>query len=327
LLYCRMPRPYMTNWMVKLDRHIGRIQKNALKVLHRFTTSVMEDRKSFHEHTQGEYLKDVMEQSELTASAEKRQGGSRKGNSTPTGRCRSRKKKLAMLDLLLVAENNGLIDREGVKEEVDTFTFEAHDTTAMAMAYTLMLLAENPEAQQLARNEVVKLFRKRNGLVSFDDLQELDYLERCIKESLRLFPPVATLMRYTRNELQLKNALIPADSHIMVHLYDTHRDPHFWQQPDRFDPDRFLPENSRNRHPFAYIPFSAGPRNCIGQKFALMELKLLIGQIIYNFRLEPIDKIHELKLMADIVLRPLNSIKLKFNKITNNNGVDIPNFN
>lgn len=61
-----------------------------------------------------------------------------------------------------------------------------------------------------------------------------------------------------------ENALIPADSHIMIHLYDTHRDPNFWPEPDLFDPDRFLPERSKNRHPFAYVPFSAGSRNCIG---------------------------------------------------------------
>jgi cytochrome P450 family 4 len=61
-----------------------------------------------------------------------------------------------------------------------------------------------------------------------------------------------------------ENALIPADSHIMIHLYDTHRDPNFWSEPDKFDPDRFLTERCKNRHPFAYVPFSAGPRNCIG---------------------------------------------------------------
>ncbi|KAJ8683825.1 hypothetical protein QAD02_019617 [Eretmocerus hayati] len=297
----RLPRPYITNWMMNFVGKMGRLQKNAVNTLHRFTDMVISDRKDYHKRTNNDYLNQVVENPELDVSEEPNKKGRRRS---------------AMLDLLLAAEYNGLIDHEGIKEEVDTFTFEAHDTSGMALAFTLLLLAENQEAQTRARDEIFEELNRSNGQFTMMNLQELQHLERCIKESLRLYPPVATLLRYTPEEVQLKNALIPADSHIMIHLYDTHRDPNFWPNPDIFDPDRFLPENARNRHPFSYIPFSAGLRNCIGQKFATMELKSLVSRILYNFRLEPIDRSSDMRLMADIVLRPLDPLRIKFIRIS-----------
>ncbi|XP_014219869.1 cytochrome P450 4C1-like [Copidosoma floridanum] len=296
----RMPRPYITTWMMNFVWKMGRVQRNAVKILHGFTDKVIRDRKDYHKRTENTYLKEFLENVEKDTWDEIDV---------------RKKKRLAMLDLLLAAEYKGLIDYNGVKEEVDTFTFEAHDTTGMAMTFALLLLAENKEAQDLARAEVTEVLDKNDGQIKMSDLQDLHYLERCIKETLRLFPPVATLVRYTREELQLKHALIPADSHIMIHLYDTHRDPNFWADPEKFDPDRFLFERSKDRHPFAYVPFSAGPRNCIGQKFAVMELKSLIGRILYDFYLEPIDRTSDIKLMADIVLRPLDPVRIKLIKI------------
>ncbi|XP_023316141.1 cytochrome P450 4C1-like [Trichogramma pretiosum] len=292
----RMPRPYITNWLMRFARKMAKVQRDALDVLHHFTDAVIQERRQYHEGSDGKYLEEFAKDCPVSE-----QDGTRR--------------KLAMLDLLLAAERKGLIDHEGIKEEVDTFTFEAHDTTGMAMTFTLMLLAENKEAQTKARAEVTQVVEKYNGNLNTSSLQELPYLERCIKESLRLFPPVATLLRYTSDELQLKNALVPADSHIMIHLYDTHRDANYWPNPDVFDPDRFLPERSANRHTFAYVPFSAGPRNCIGQKLAMLKLKSLIGRILYDFYLENIDKTSDIKLTADVILRPSEAVKMKLVKI------------
>jgi cytochrome P450 family 4 len=189
---------------------------------------------------------------------------------------------------------------------------QGHDTTGMALMFTLFLLAEHKAEQEKCREEATALLNRTNGNPQLTDLQELPYLERCIKESLRLYPPVATLLRYTPEDLQLKHALIPGGTHIFIHLYDTHRDTNFWEEPDKFDPDRFLPENSQNRHPYAYVPFSAGPRNCIGQKFAMMEMKSIIARLLCDFRLEPIDRIADMKLTADIVIRPMKPVRIKF---------------
>jgi cytochrome P450 family 4 len=223
-----------------------------------------------------------------------------------------------MLDLLLLAEKKGQIDEEGIKEEIDTFTFEAHDTTGMALAFTLMLLAENKDVQQTARQEVRDLFRAKGGQLNSTDLQDLNYVERCIKESLRLYPSVPTIMRYLKEDLQLRNYTVPAGTSVVCFIKEVHHDPNFWPEPEKFDPDRFLPERSVNRHPYAYLPFSAGPRNCIGQKFAMMELKALVAKILLAFELEPVDRLADVRFKMDMVIRPAHPIHLKFVQINKN---------
>lgn len=89
---------------------------------------------------------------------------------------------------------------------------------------------------------------------------------RCIKESLRLYPPVPAISRCTSEDIKTKFGVIPEGAAMIIHIYDLHRNPKFWPNPDVFDPSRHLPENCIGRHPFAYIPFSAGPRNCIGKQ-------------------------------------------------------------
>ncbi|CAB0039896.1 unnamed protein product [Trichogramma brassicae] len=226
-----------------------------------------------------------------------------------------KKRRLAMLDLLLLDEKKDLIDDAGINEEVSTFVFEGHDTTAVAMCFAILLLAENKEAQDKAREEVEEILKPKDGVISMPDLQKMKYLERCIKETMRLYPSIPMISRRVDEDLQLKNCLLPRGSNVFLRIFNVHRDPNFWSEPEKFDPDRFLTEKIKKRHPFSYIPFCAGFRNCIGQKFAVMEMKSLLARILYDFYLEPIDRLSDIQIQFDMVLRPSTPVHTKFIKI------------
>ncbi|KAL6268490.1 hypothetical protein P5V15_001623 [Pogonomyrmex californicus] len=150
------------------------------------------------------------------------------------------------------------------------------------------------------------------GRFTMQSLQNLSYLERCIKETMRLYPVVYFISRVTSEDIKLQSYLIPAGTSLYISIYGVHRDPNYWPNPDIFDPDRFLSDNIRNQHPYAYLPFSAGSRNCIGQRFALLEMKSFIASVIYNFFLEPIENLKDVQFNADMMLRPAYPLRLKF---------------
>ena len=224
----------------------------------------------------------------------------------------SKKKRLAMLDLLLVAKNEGFdIDHEGIREELDLFIFGGHDTISMAISFLFLILANLQDIQNRIVDEMLSVLGSEK-LPSYEDLQHLKYTERCIKETLRLFPSVPSIFRIASETFTTKTGyLIPKGTPMEIHIFDSHRNENIYPDPLKFDPDRFLPENVKGRHPFAYIPFSAGPRNCIGQRFALLELKCILCGVLRKFKLEKIDDINEVEFRLDLVLRPKKNITVR----------------
>ncbi|XP_063924970.1 cytochrome P450 4C1-like [Zophobas morio] len=277
LLTYRAPRPWIYSDAVYSLTSNSREEKKVVKTLHQFTNDVIAKRKS--NFSSASY---------------------------------SERKRLAMLDLLLKYRAEGAnIDDEGIREEVDTFMFEGHDTTSMAICFALMLLANHRDVQNEIYNEIEEVLGE--DAPSYSNLHELKYLERCLKESLRLYPSVPFISRVSGSEVKTKTGYtIPNDCMINLQIYDMHHNPNVFPDPEKFDPDRFLPENIQKRHPFAYIPFSAGSRNCIGQKFAMLEMKTAICGILKKFILEPVDTPKDMVFITDLVLRPKGSIKVKF---------------
>ncbi|XP_036144300.1 cytochrome P450 4C1 [Monomorium pharaonis] len=293
LLIYRVLRPWLYNdWIFSLTPK-GREQRKILKILHGFTEKIIAERKIYHKH-HGQYLKNL---SEGTVDAET---------------IGMEKKQLAILDLLILASEEGFLTDSDIREEVDVFIFGGYDTTSVAMAFALSLLAEHKDIQDCVRKEVDAIMQENQGKLTMKSLQDLHYLERCIKESLRLYPSIYFITRVTSEKIQLNSYLIPAKTLVHLNIRDVHRDPNFWPNPEIFNPDRFLPENFQKRHPYSYIPFSAGPRNCLGQRFALLEMKAMIAFLIHNFYLEPEDYLKDLRLEVDILLHSVHPHRIKF---------------
>ena len=217
---------------------------------------------------------------------------------------------LDFLDILLTArddEGNGLTDQE-ILDEVDTFMFEGHDTTTSGMCWTLYCLAKYPEHQDKVREEVRNVLMGRDWL-EYDDLKELKYTQWCIKEAMRLYPPVFSIARETTGNLELDGHQFPEGLPVFINIRTIHHDPDIWENPDEYDPLRFHPSNVEGRHPFAYIPFSGGQRNCIGQNFALNEERVVIASIVNRFQLSLVEG-HKVETAPYIVLRSKYDIKV-----------------
>ncbi|CAG4966692.1 unnamed protein product [Colias eurytheme] len=266
----------------------AKIQNKLLKNLHEFTTQIIRERK------------DYLETNPLDDSFDINTETSKKG-------------RLAMLDLLLKNESDGNIDIDGIREEVDTFLFEGHDTTAMALSYMIMQIANDTRVQNKLYAEMESIFHNSTRPPTVDDLAEMKYLDCIIKETLRLYPSVAMISRHIREDLTLPSGFtVPGNTTVNIHIYDLHRRADLYPEPEKFIPERFLPENSEKRNPYAFIPFSAGPRNCIGQKFAVLEMKALLSGLVRRFRIEAVTKAEEIKYKCDLVLRPVNPIYVRF---------------
>ncbi|CAG5127098.1 unnamed protein product [Candidula unifasciata] len=190
------------------------------------------------------------------------------------------------LDTLLTA-----VDEDGVglspldiRNEVDTFLFAGHDTTTSGTAWTLYHLSQHPEYQEKIYEEVVGILDGREN-ITWDDIHSMEFTTMCIKEGIRLDTTVPLIQRDLLEDTEIVGHVIPAGTTVCIHLYNLHINPTVWDKPRQYMPERFHPDKIHQMDPFQYIPFSAGSRNCIGQHFAMNEMKLTVANIIRNFKL------------------------------------------
>ncbi|EHB00068.1 Leukotriene-B(4) omega-hydroxylase 2 [Heterocephalus glaber] len=208
-------------------------------------------------------------------------------------KAKARSKTLDFIDVLLLSkdEDGKELSDEDIRAEADTFMFEGHDTTASGLSWALYNLARHPEYQERCRQEVRELLRGREPEdIEWEDLAQLPFLTMCIKESLRLHPPVSVISRCCTQDVVLPDGrVIPKGVICLISIFGLHHNPAVWPDPEVYDPFRFDPENSKDRSPLAFIPFSAGPRNCIGQTFAMAEMKVALALTLLRFRVLPDD--------------------------------------
>ncbi|KAB0804062.1 hypothetical protein PPYR_02096 [Photinus pyralis] len=199
-----------------------------------------------------------------------------------------------------------------ITSQVMIFFFAGFETVSTMMSYTIYELALNSDIQDRLRNEVDAAFKSGNGELTYDKLMELKYLDMVILESLRKWPPFILLDRssvrpYTiePNEPTESPLLLEKDISVIFPIFSIQRDPKYFPNPDKFDPERFSEENRNNIIPYTYIPFGAGPRNCIGSRFALLEGKLIVAEIVRNFEIVRIEKTQVPIIYSKTIFNPL----------------------
>ncbi|XP_043834897.1 cytochrome P450 4F2-like [Dromiciops gliroides] len=226
---------------------------------------------------------------------------------------KGKSKTMDFIDVLLLAkdEDGKSLSDKDIRAEADTFMFEGHDTTASGLSWILYHLAQHQEHQERCRQEIQELLRGRQSEeIEWDDLAQMPFLTMCIKESLRLHPPVPSVFRRCTKDIKLPDSrIIPKGTICFISIFGTHHNPTVWPNPEVFDPYRFDSQNDQKISPLAFIPFSAGPRNCIGQSFAMSEMKVVLALTLLRFRVFPHETPPQRK--ADVVLRTEGGLWLK----------------
>ena len=286
---------YQIDWIYFLTPS-GRRMRLAGNVVHRHAEMVIKERKHALGLDKGEERSESESKKLLEHITDSRQ--------------------LDFLDILLTAvddEGIGLTDIE-IRNEVDTFMFEGHDTTTSGISWALYCLAKYPEHQDKVREEVRRVLDGRKWL-NYNDLKELKYTQWCIKEAMRLYPPVFFFFRQASCEIEMDGHKIPKGMWLSVVTHQLHRNPHVWPDPDKYDPLRFEPSKAKSRDPYAYLAFSAGSRNCIGQNFAINELRVVIASVVNRYRLS-LEKDHVVEMLPMVVMRAKNDIKLRLEPLS-----------
>jgi cytochrome P450 len=222
-----------------------------------------------------------------------------------------------LLSMLLLAVDEegdgGRFTDEQARDQSMTLLIAGHDTTAAGLTWLFYCLARHPKAAALVHQELDSVLGGREPTAN--DLPQLSYTERVVKETLRLYPPaIAVFMRQALAEVEIAGYTLPRNSLVQIFPYICQRDARWFPDPERFDPDRFLPERQRTLPPFAYFPFGGGPRVCIGNTFAMMEMTLVAATLLQHLRVEIAAGQEEAQPVALMSLRPKGAVRLRWTK-------------
>ncbi|XP_004699508.2 cytochrome P450 4A11-like [Echinops telfairi] len=260
----------------------GRLNHQACELAHKHTDQVIKQRKT--------YLQEERELEKI-----------------------KRKKNLDFLDILLCAkmEDGSSLSDQDLRAEVDTFMFEGHDTTASGISWILYALAMHPKHQQTCREEIQSLLGDGSS-ITWDHLSQMPYTTMCIKEALRIYPPVPNISRVLSKPITFPDGRsLPKGITVLLNIHALHHNPKVWSNPEVFDPFRFAPGSTQHSH--AFLPFSGGSRNCTGKQFAMNELKVAVALTLLRFELSP-DPTGIPEPAAGIVLKGRNGIHLHLKK-------------
>uniref|UniRef100_A0A182IIR5 Uncharacterized protein n=1 Tax=Anopheles arabiensis TaxID=7173 RepID=A0A182IIR5_ANOAR len=270
-----------------------RRQRELVKVIHDFAHKVISDRKKqlHSDEQEGQRAQKQLAEKDVYG-----------------------KRRMTLLDLLMNVTMDGkpLSDSE-IREEVDTFMFTGHDSTTSSISFAAYHLSRDASIQQRVYDEILAIVGPDAKTVelTYGTLQKLKYLEMVIKETLRINPPVPVIGRRSAGDMVIDGVTIPKGLDFFLVIYSLHNDPELYPEPTRFDPERFGEEASVKRPSYSYMPFSAGSRNCIGQRYAMLEVKTVLVKLLANYQLLPCEASNQLRLKTDMTLKPVNGAFVK----------------
>ena len=205
-------------------------------------------------------------------------------------------------------ESGDAMREELIRDEVRTLLLAGHETTALALTFTLFVLAQHPEVEAKLVAELDDVLDGRPATAA--DAEALEFTDRVVTESMRLYPPVHGILREASEDVELGGYTVPEGSTLSINQWTVHRDPRFYDDPMAFRPDRWTPEFERSLPRFAYFPFSGGPRRCVGDRFAMLEAKLVLATLYQHRHFELVSE-PRLSLSASITTRPTEPVLMR----------------
>jgi cytochrome P450 len=200
-----------------------------------------------------------------------------------------------------------------LRDEVMTLLLAGHETTAVSLSWIWSLLSTHPEVEQKLWDELAHILNGRSP--TMQDLAALPYTERVVKEAMRVYPPVWALTRTALEDFDIGGYHVPAGSPILMSQWVAHHDPRYYDEPDRFDPDRWLDPRYKTAPRFIYFPFGGGPRVCIGSSFANAEAALVLSTIAQKFQLR-LTSTAPIEPVPGITLRPRHGVQVTLTRRT-----------
>eukprot|EP00117_Sycon_ciliatum_P042897 scpid63155/ scgid2755/ Cytochrome P450 4X1; CYPIVX1 len=284
IIFSRFKKPWFYSDFIFLHSPTGHRFQKLQAETHKFSEQLIRDRR---------------------ACLQKAEGGNDAGN----------QRHRDMLDILLMARDEdgvGYSDTE-ICEHVETFLFAGHDTTASAFQWIIHYLSLNRDVQERCRKEVLAVLERCGGLDNFahEHLADLEYLTQTIQEVLRLSNVVAFVAKTSKHAFQVDGVRLPTGTGFQLNMMGVHMSKQVWTDPDTFNPDRFSPDQGSTRSSYAFIPFSCGPRACIGKHFAMDEMKVVMAMILSKFRFTPDPHAKQPAWVMAMIVKPDPGVHVK----------------
>lgn len=229
----------------------------------------------------------------------------------------SKQHRVDLLQLMINSQNSKNVDNHKAMSDLEImaqsiiFIFAGYETTSTSLSFFLYSLATHPDVQKKLQDEIDATF-PNNAPLNYDDVMQMEYLDMVVNEGLRLYPIAGRLERVCKKDAEVSGLFIPKGTVIMMPIFVLHKDPELWVEPEEFRPERFSKANKDNISPYVYMPFGNGPRNCIGMRFALMNMKVALIRVLQNFTFKPCKETQiPMKFGAQGLVQPEKPIVLK----------------